>query len=97
MPRCPVAIADDDREYDMLMGLGGMCFLELDLFRKKQAIAAHGVYFVTSSLHPQSLLHVSTMISRISLTLLVMIPSQGNTGVAQALLSPGPHGDLHIM
>ena len=34
MSQCPVAIADDDREYDMLMGLGGMCFLELDLFRR---------------------------------------------------------------
>ena len=76
MSRCPVAISDDDREYGMLMGWGGMCFLELDLFRIK-AIAAHGVYFVTSSLRPQLLLHASTMISRISLTLLVMIPSQG--------------------
>ena len=34
MSRCPVAVADDDRGYDMLMGLGGMCFLELGLFRR---------------------------------------------------------------
>jgi len=33
MSQSPVAIADDDREYAMLMGLGGMCFLELDLFK----------------------------------------------------------------
>ena len=30
----PVASADDDREYGMLMGLGGKRFLESDLFRK---------------------------------------------------------------
>ena len=29
-----MAIADDDREYVVRMGLGGMCFLELDLFRR---------------------------------------------------------------
>jgi len=34
MSHQPVDIADDQREYGNPMGLGGMCFLELDLFRR---------------------------------------------------------------
>ena len=64
MSRCPVAIADDGREYDMLMGLGGMCFLELGLFRRTGNSGFWGVFcdvFAT----PQLLLRAPTMISRI--------------------------------
>ena len=45
MSQCPVAIADDDnREYGMLMGLGGMCFLELDLFKKTGNSGPYGLF-----------------------------------------------------
>ena len=42
-----------------------------------QAISAHGVYVVTSSLRPQLLLPASTMTSIISLTLLIVISRKG--------------------
>ena len=44
MSRSAVAISDDDREYGMLMGLGGQCFLELDIFKRTGNSGPFGLF-----------------------------------------------------